>query len=117
MKTNKILKTNFNNAVNGYIKEFQKRHEVEIDEPVAGIVGGVYCVADLFLNFDDLKHSIDNNVNFETLVEWQDFNMSYPKCFVKLEAFWKLKKDFKYKRGFGYSLDNFEKHLLHLRLK
>ena len=115
--TNKILKTAFNNAVNGYIKEFQKRHKIAVDEPVGGIIGDVYPVSDLWLDFADLKYSIDNNIDFETLQEWQDFNTEYSKAFVKLEAFWKLKRDFKFKKGFGYTPDNFHKYLIYLRIK
>lgn len=60
----KLIKERYENAVHEYCMAFCQKHGYHYnpDGWVGGDVGGVIEVADMFVNFDDIRIDIDNEV-------------------------------------------------------
>jgi hypothetical protein len=69
------LKQDYEMAVNAYLKAFCKKHDYEYDPDywVAGDVGGVIMIGDIFVNFTDMRVDIDNNALQGEFMEWYEY--------------------------------------------
>lgn len=101
MNKNK-LKLNYENACHAYVQAFCDKHGYEYDRDmwVAGDVGGIICISDLYVGIDDIRTDIDKNAPEDEFIEWYDYslrlgmlNAKYPnyenwlrKCPIKSEA-------------------------------
>jgi hypothetical protein len=90
----KVLKANYEKAVQGYVKEFCKRTDLRFEDWVDG-TGGNVLLGDYYFNFDDIKYHIDNNLNNDLIFDWYDVVVSRAslptyKEFISLR---KLKRD------------------------
>jgi len=105
------LQNNYKKAVNAYIKEFEKKHEIQFDFWIGDLIGEVCCFGDYTFNFSDIKYVIDNSISFEYLSDWYWFVAEYgKKCYYNLNAYCKLRKDEEKKEQFNISF--FEKKLI-----
>lgn len=66
------LKLNFQQVVHDYMLEWCKKHEYfyEPDTWVGDDVGGICAIGDLFVNFDDVRFDIDNDIPEPLFEEW-----------------------------------------------
>lgn len=57
---------------NQYLKQFCKKHDFyyEPDMWVANNPGTIINIADMFVNMDDIRYDIDNNINPELYCKW-----------------------------------------------
>lgn len=69
------LQFHFKNAVTEYVQEFCEKHGWRYDATgwVAGDVGGVIEINDMFINFDDIRVDIDNEFDKDAFVEWFEY--------------------------------------------
>ena len=110
-----ILLKNYIEAVDAYIKEFEKIYEVQMDFWVGDEVGGVAMFGDEAYNFHEIKYMIDNNLNYEYLYDWYYFLVEFgKKCYINLKSYHKLRVDAESKEYFD--LEKFEKSLLYMRI-
>ena len=108
------LQNNYNKAINAYIKIFEEVHDILFEGWVGNDIGTVALFADYYIDFSDIKYSIDNNVRFDILIEWYDFTLRHhPKHQINLNAYFKLRRDEERKGNFD--LKKFEKYLIDLR--
>lgn len=72
------LKNAFEKACNAYLYEFCQRYESDYDDAetswVAGKVGTITCIGDLYINMEDIRLCIDENIS------WDDFISHYDYC-------------------------------------
>lgn len=70
-----LVRERYENAVHEYCHIFMQKHGFAYnpDEWVANEVGGVLCVNDYYLDFDDIKYDIDNDVAENVFFEWYDY--------------------------------------------
>lgn len=64
------LKENYEKAVNAYIQEFEKRHEIEFEGWIGSFVGEVASFGDYTFNFSNIKYVIHNNISFDYFSDW-----------------------------------------------
>lgn len=111
------LSDEYNKAVNAYIKEFEKAHDVQIDYWVGDEVGGLAVFGDEFYEFKDIKYVIDKEIQYEHLYDWYYFLVSYgEKCFINLDSYCRLRRDAENKNSF-FDLNSFEKDLIYTRVQ
>lgn len=66
------LKERFKEIVNDYMQAWCDKHEYYYEEDmwVANDYGGVCCVGDLFVSFNDVRYDIDNDLEEGVFEEW-----------------------------------------------
>lgn len=96
------LKQNYENACHAYVQAFCDKHEYEYEPDmwVAGDVGGIICISDLYIGLDDIRIDVDKDAPEDEFIKWYDYTMKlamldakYPnydnwlrKCPIKSEA-------------------------------
>ena len=70
------LRLAYEAAVENYLSAFMKQYDLTCDpEPwVGNEIGTIAEVGDYFFGFDDIKRCVDENVKWEDLIEWYDYN-------------------------------------------
>lgn len=59
-----------------YLCKFNQKHELDLDAYelhncwVGGEVGGIADLNEMFLNFDDIRYDIDNNILGDKIFDW-----------------------------------------------
>lgn len=69
------LKAAYEVIVNEYMEIFCKKQDVDFDGWVGEDVGSVACIADMFLNFSDIKTDVDMEVKSGEIINWYWDNM------------------------------------------
>ena len=68
----KDLRKKYEEACNAYLTKFIKKHDYQL-EPypwVGDEVGGVACIGDMFVGFNDIRYDIDHDVPEEYFDKW-----------------------------------------------
>ena len=104
---NKILRSNYEKAVNNYVDTFIVKHfeDTQVEYYwVAQEVGGILCVNDYFINFLDIVNDIDNNVPKNIIFDYLEYS-------EKVYEYTHIKINYKsYLNGYRVNgLDNIEK--------
>jgi hypothetical protein len=70
------LKQEYEHICNRYLVEFANKYELSLepDAWVGGDVGTVAYVSDYYFGFDDIRRCVDENVKWQDLIEWYDYN-------------------------------------------
>ena len=70
------LRLAYEAAVTNYLSAFMKQYDLSCDpEPwVGNEVGTIAEVGDYFFGFDDIKRCVDEDVKWQDLIEWYDYN-------------------------------------------
>ena len=70
------LKQEYEHICNRYLVEFANKYELSLepDAWVSGDVGTVAYVSDYYFGFDDIRRCVDENVEWQDLIEWYDYN-------------------------------------------
>ena len=70
------LRLAYEAAVTNYLSAFMKQYDLSCDpEPwVGNEIGTIAEVGDYFFGFDDIKRCVDEDVKWEDLIEWYDYN-------------------------------------------
>lgn len=65
----------YKNAVTEYVQEFCEKHGWKYDASgwVAGDVGGVIEIEDMYISFDDIRADIDHEFDKDAFVEWYKY--------------------------------------------
>lgn len=66
-----LMRDRYEKAVSEYCHAFCQKHGWEYDPD--GWVGEVLAVGDYFVDFRDIKHDIDNNVDEGKFLEWYNY--------------------------------------------
>ena len=70
----KELNKAYEKACNDILKAFAEEYEVQVDEQdwIGGNVGGIVglCQSEYFLNFEDLRYMLNNNIPFTEFLKW-----------------------------------------------
>ena len=71
------LKQNYEKACNAYVDELCRRYDLDKDDSfwVVDQVGGILIIGDLSISFLDIVYIIDNNVKWETFIDWYDYRL------------------------------------------
>jgi hypothetical protein len=110
-----ILLKNYNKSVNAYIKEFERRYEVELDYWISDEIGGIAAFGDYTFNFIDIKYAIDKSIKYRYLIDWYNFIFDFgKKCFINLDSYCRLRRDAEQNEYF--ELLSFEKSLIYMRV-
>ena len=70
------LHDNFESVVNGYLLELCNMWELDGKKGffVGDSVGDVWCHGEtLFINFDDIRYVVENDVSYSTYMDWMDY--------------------------------------------
>ena len=67
---NQSLKERYEKLVEIYIDQFCKKHEVELEFWIGDQVGETACIASYFLQFEDIRHDIDNGISKSKIWDW-----------------------------------------------
>ena len=76
--TQSKLQANYEKACNDYVEALLKQWELDGRNGwwIADDIGGVYAYGDVvFLGIDDIRYCVDNNVTYETYMDYQDYNV------------------------------------------
>ena len=75
--TKQELKLAYEVACTNYLAAFCETYDLTCDpEPwVANEVGTIANIGDYFFGFDDIKRCVDEQVKWEDLIGWYDYNM------------------------------------------
>lgn len=70
--TKDSLQEIWDNVCNEYVRVFCEKHDYEFIEDfwVAGNVGTIICLGDMFVSMDDIRYDVDNNVPVEKFEVW-----------------------------------------------
>ena len=70
-----LLKKNYEKACNEILKAFCSTYELQYEENawVAGDVGTIAEVGDYYIDFQDMKYMLDNDIAFEEWLRWYDY--------------------------------------------
>ena len=70
------LRLAYEAAVTNYLAAFMEQYDLSCDpEPwVGNEIGTIAEVGDYFFGFDDIKRCVDEDVKWEDLIEWYDYN-------------------------------------------
>ena len=71
------LRLAYEAAVTNYLSAFMKQYDLSCDpEPwVGNEIGTIAEVGDYFFGFDDIKRCVDEDVKWQDLIEWYDYNI------------------------------------------
>lgn len=71
------LKLAYEAACTNYLAAFMEKYDLSCDpEPwVGNEVGTIAEVGDYFFDFQDIKRCIDEDVEWQDLIEWYDYNI------------------------------------------
>lgn len=73
-KEKQTLKSDYEKAIDAYVKAFCKKMEMRFGHWIGDEVGGLADFNDYFtLSFLDVKMCIDEDVTRDTLIEWYDY--------------------------------------------
>ena len=76
MKQKEKLKTDYEKACNNYVAALFTMWDYKPTFDCFWIgddVGGVYAMGDIYLNMDEIRYIIDNEIGMETVWDWQDY--------------------------------------------
>lgn len=75
--TKSTLQASYEKACNDYVAALLKQWELDGRNGWwIGDIGGVYAYGDVvFLSIDDIRYCVDNNVTYETYMDYQDYNV------------------------------------------
>ena len=70
------LRLAYEAAVENYLSAFMKQYDLTCDpEPwVGNEIGTIAEIGDYFFDFQDIKRCVDEDVKWEDLIEWYDYN-------------------------------------------
>ena len=92
------LKEKYENIVNEYLEVFSKKFEVDFEGWICGEVGGINEAADMFLNFETIRYTVDNNVSFEDLYNWYWFCVDLNEVSINQKNYMRFLQDYKDKQ-------------------
>lgn len=72
----KHLKEQWEAVCNGYLLELANMWELDCFYGywIGNEIGGVYAYGDsIFINIDDIRYCVENNVSYETYQDWQEY--------------------------------------------
>lgn len=72
----KHLKEQWEAVCNGYLLELANMWELDsfYGYWIGNEIGGVYSYGDsIFINIDDIRYCVENNVSYETYQDWQEY--------------------------------------------
>lgn len=80
MKKTKDLAVRYNAVCNEYVVAFCNAYGIALDTSdiwVAGDVGTIACIGDLFLDFNSvIKYAVDNDLkDYDELLRWYDYTL------------------------------------------
>ena len=64
------IKMNFEKTVQAYVDAFCKKHDTDLEFWVASIPGTVGQFGDSFIDFENIRYDIDNDVPKEAIWQW-----------------------------------------------
>lgn len=73
MKTAEDIRRMYEETVCLYVTMFNEKHRFEEYDPtmwVAGEIGGIICIGDMFVNFEDIRYDIDKDITDDVFCEW-----------------------------------------------
>ena len=72
----KELNKAYEKACNDILKAFAEEYKYAcVQDWVAGEVGGVACInEEYFINFDDMRYMLNNNIPFPEFLKWWDYS-------------------------------------------
>ena len=83
------LKEEFEQIANKYANKLVEMYffEKDCDKPyfywVSDEAGSILAVSDYYFNFDDIRYIVDNNVPFDTWLDWYDYNLAITDLDIK----------------------------------
>lgn len=116
------LRTNYENACNNYIAEFERMSEFNFEGWIGNDVGGIALFGDYTIDFYDIVYIVDNDVLIDTFIDWHWFSVDYEECRINLRNYCKLERDYKAEKiELGLKdtdiMNDFKPYLVYLLLK
>lgn len=71
------MKQQFETICNRYIKAFEQKHDYYFDYWVADQVGTIACFGDYFIDFEQIRYDIDNDVPRGKFIEFYDAQLDW----------------------------------------
>lgn len=111
------MKKKFKKLALEYIKIFEKKTGLQFDGWVGDLAGEIATLGDYFFDFNHIRYFIDNETPANYIFGWYDFVLEFQKCYIKPDAYCKLRSDFECKKVFGFNEKDFIIHLIYMRIK
>lgn len=69
------IRKDFENACEEYLKALCEKFEMPYDKDawVANDVGTIACVGDYFINFDEIRYIVDNDLTLDEYLQYYDY--------------------------------------------
>lgn len=110
------LKKAYNEAVNAYVNEFEKRFDVKMDFWMGDEIGVMAAFGDEYYSFEEIKFMVENEFDYNYIYDWFYFLFSFgEKCKINLKSYCKLRKDAE-DMNEHFDLNEFEKKLIYDRV-
>ncbi len=106
------LQKEYNSIVEKYVNKFCKQTELDFVGWAGGEVGGVGSFNDLFLNFEQVKLVVDEDISYGDLINWYDFLLDNQSVKINLKSYVSLLKTYIYYAGFESNIEKFHSYLL-----
>ena len=74
-KINENTTKQLNKYITEYVDEFCKKHDIEFDYWVAGLIGTVGVFGDYFFSFEDIRLDLETNQEKRVIFEWYEENL------------------------------------------
>ena len=107
------LQKDYQAAITAYLYEFDKIYDTTLNF----VNNSTYEVADLYLDFSDIKFAVDNELSFNFLVDWYFFSIEYhEKVKITLPDYVEKRNEYlkeKAESPLFFCLHTFEKKLLY----
>lgn len=111
-----MMKIKYKKICEQYTAALSELLEIDFDGWIGENIGEVAMFGDYIFDFQNIRYAIDHNVKAQDFIEYYYFCLEYQEAFYNIDAYMRLKRDFRYTSGLTYTNDNFEKHLLYLRI-
>lgn len=72
-----LIRKRYEDAVHEYCQAFCEKHEYQYDPDdwVGNDIGGIVAIGDYFVNFNDIRYDIDNDVPEDKFLHWYDYSL------------------------------------------
>lgn len=87
------LQKDYNDICERYLRAFDEKHDLALFESdfkdcwIGGQVGSIADINDMYLNFDDIRYDIDNNIPAGKIFDWYWNSVDHAEMKVKYMNF------------------------------
>lgn len=70
-----------------YIRQFEKKHELDFESAVSDDLMGILCFGDYYFNISDVIYCIDTNQPKHLILEWHDESVRHEDLNINFQSY------------------------------